>query len=57
MGIGRVNYPAYPVQEAEVLELDEDLVAATGIERPARPPLIHYASGVNVEILPLVSID
>ena len=50
---GHVHHAPYPVQGAELLELDEDLVAAAGIERPGRPPLVHYASGVEVEVFPL----
>lgn len=50
---GQVHHTPYPLQPATVAELDESLVAAAGIERPAVPPLAHYARAVEVEIFPL----
>ena len=49
----RVHHEAYPVQDAEVEGLQEDLLAAAGIRRPGSPPLAHYASAVDVEVFPL----
>jgi uncharacterized protein YqjF (DUF2071 family) len=55
--LGRVHHRPYPLQGAEVQELDEDLVAASGIRRPDGPPLIHYASGVDVDVFGLEKAD
>lgn len=46
----RVHHQPYPLQKAEVLDLDETLVWGTGIRRPGDPPLRHYAREVNVKI-------
>lgn len=51
--LGRVHHTAYPLQPAQLLSLDETLLSAAGISRPDEPPLVHYASGVNVEVFPL----
>jgi hypothetical protein len=45
------------VQAAEVSRLEEDLLLAAGIARPARAPLAHTASGVDVEVFPLRALD
>lgn len=50
---GRVRHKPYPLQGAEVLSLEENLVAAAGVKRPDTSPLAHYASGVRVDIFPL----
>ena len=51
---GRVHHTPYPVRRARVLELGDELIAATGLPRPTLPPpLVHYAAGVDVEIFPL----
>ena len=46
----RVHHQPYPLQKAEVHEIDETLVWASGIRRPADPPMRHYAREVNVKI-------
>jgi uncharacterized protein len=46
----RVHHQPYPIQRAEVLELDETLIWAAGIKRSEDVPLRHYARGVNVHI-------
>lgn len=54
---GTVHHTPYPLQPAEVIEVDETLIAAGGVERPAGPPpLAHYASTVAVEIFGLERI-
>ncbi len=50
---GRVYHTPYPLQTAEVLSMDESVLASAGIERPDVPPLAHYARGVDVEIFGL----
>jgi uncharacterized protein len=49
----QVYHTSYPLQSANLLSLDETLLAAAGIERPETTPLAHFAAGVNVEIFPL----
>jgi uncharacterized protein len=53
---GQVHHSPYPVQGAEVLGLDESLLAAAGLKRPATAPLAHYAAGIDVEIFGLESV-
>jgi uncharacterized protein YqjF (DUF2071 family) len=48
--LGQVHHKPYPLQPARVLSLDENLLAAAHIERPPSPPLVHFASGVDVEV-------
>ena len=50
---GRVHHEPYPVQDATVEGLEEDLLAAAGIRRPADAPLAHYASEVHVDVFPI----
>lgn len=49
----RVHHQPYPVQRAEILELDETLIWAAGIKRSEAIPLRHYAREVNVKVYPL----
>lgn len=53
LSLGQVHHAPYPLQSAEVLALEETLVAAAGIVRPADRPLAHYARQVRVEVFPL----
>lgn len=54
---GRVHHEPYPLQTAAVDGLSEDLLAAGGFRRPAGEPLVHYASGVGVEVFPIRGLD
>jgi uncharacterized protein YqjF (DUF2071 family) len=54
---GQVHHSPYPLQTAEVSALEETLLAAAGIERPAEAPLAHFARGVSVEVFPLSRVD
>lgn len=47
-----VHHQPYPVQRAELSELDETLVWAAGIRRSEDVPLRHYAREVNVRVYP-----
>ena len=46
----RVHHQPYPIQRAEVLELDETLVWASRIRKPESVALRHYAREVNVKV-------
>jgi uncharacterized protein YqjF (DUF2071 family) len=50
---GQVHHHPYPMQGAEVLSLDESLLAAAGIRRPDSAPLGHFAAGVDVKVYAL----
>jgi uncharacterized protein YqjF (DUF2071 family) len=50
---GRVHHTPYPLQVAEVTSLEESVLKAAGIDRPKTSPLVHYASGVDVEVFGL----
>jgi uncharacterized protein len=50
---GQVHHTPYPLQRARLLHLENTLVAEAGITTNSTPPLIHYASGVDVEVFPL----
>jgi hypothetical protein len=52
--VGQVFHSPYPAQLAEVLTVEDQLIAAAGLPQPTQPPaLAHYAAGVDVEIFPL----
>ncbi|MDR3632762.1 MAG: DUF2071 domain-containing protein [Isosphaeraceae bacterium] len=52
----QVHHRPYPLQPADSLAIDENLLAAAGLTRPEHPPLAHYAVGVDVEVFPLEAI-
>jgi hypothetical protein len=53
---GQVHHAPYPLQRAELDTLDETLLASAGIDRPDVDPLVHYASGVRVEVFGLAQL-
>ncbi len=53
---GQVHHTPYPLQPAEVLTLEESLIAAAGLTRPPEAPLAHFATGVDVEVFGLQRI-
>ena len=52
----RVHHQPYPVQRAEVMELDETLIWAAGVKRHDAVGLRHYAREVNVKVYPLETV-
>jgi uncharacterized protein YqjF (DUF2071 family) len=50
---GRVFHTPYPLQAAKCVNVDENLLAASGLIRPDSPPLAHFARGVDVEVFGL----
>ena len=48
----RVHHRPYPLQQARVTALQDELVAAGGINVDGPPAVVHFASGVDVEIFP-----
>ncbi len=54
--VGQVYHTSYPIQAAELEALDETIIPAAKLTRPAGPPpLTHFASGVDVDIFALQS--
>ncbi len=45
-----VEHQPWPLQQAEVVALEEDLFAAAGLPVPAGPPLVHYSVGVDARL-------
>lgn len=43
------RHPRWPLHRAQLLTLQDDLVAATGLPAPQGPPLVHYSPGVRAE--------
>lgn len=54
---GAVHHAPYPLQSAEVIEVEETLIAAANVARGAEPPIAHFASTVDVEIFGLERLD
>ena len=54
---GKVHHTPYPLQTADLQSLSDTSLTAAGIKLPAdqigKPTLIHYASGVDVDVFPL----
>lgn len=42
-----VRHEPWPLQPADLVELDEGLVAAAGLPAPGGPPLVHFSAGVD----------
>lgn len=53
---GQVHHAPYQVRGAEVEGLDESLLAAAGLTRPAVPPLVHFSDGVDVDVFRLTRV-
>lgn len=52
--VGQVHHAPYPAQHAEILDVEDELIKATGIDGCERAPLLaHYAAGVDVEVFGL----
>jgi uncharacterized protein YqjF (DUF2071 family) len=47
----QVHHRPYPLQQARLVEARDQLVGAAGITVPNELPLVHYATGVDVEII------
>ncbi len=45
-----VDHPTWELHRADVLYLDDHLVTAAGLPRPAAPPLVMWSPGVDVRI-------
>lgn len=55
---GQVHHAPYPAHAAEVLSLEDSLVAAAGLPAPTDPPaFVHSSPGVDVEVFGLRRVD
>jgi uncharacterized protein YqjF (DUF2071 family) len=52
----RIHHQPYPIQRADVPQLDETLVWAAGVRRPEQPSMRHYAREVNVNVYALEKV-
>jgi hypothetical protein len=50
---GQIHHQPYPLRTARVTTLQDSLVRAAGLPEPHGEPIVHYASGVDVEIFNL----
>jgi len=48
----RAWHQPWPLHRADLLDLDDTLLAAAGLPAPAGDPLVHYSPGVDVRIGP-----
>jgi uncharacterized protein YqjF (DUF2071 family) len=46
----RADHPAWPFHRAEVLELDDQLVTASGLSAPEGVPYVHWSASLEVRI-------
>jgi uncharacterized protein YqjF (DUF2071 family) len=45
-----VDHPTWPLENADIVDLQDGLVAAAGYPSPTGQPLVHYSPGVEVRI-------
>jgi uncharacterized protein YqjF (DUF2071 family) len=50
------HHAPWRLWRADVVHLDDQLVAATGLPRPAAAPLVHYSPGVKVRVSALRAV-
>ena len=53
---GQVHHHPYIIERPRLIGLEESLLSAAGIKRPADAPLVHYSREVVVEVSPLVAL-
>ncbi len=54
---GRVHHAPYPVHRAEIVEIEDELIAAAGLPEVAgAPAFVHYSHGVDVAIFGLEQV-
>ena len=54
---GQVHHSPYEVWNAEISEIEEELVAASGLEKTGHLPcLVHYSPGVDVEVFEIRAV-
>ena len=49
----RIHHQPWPLQTAELIKFNTNILEANGLPQPVEEPLLHYAEEVNVDIWPL----
>ena len=49
IGYAQIAHEPWPLQSAQVMQLNEDLVENSGVSRPVGEPLVHYAEELRVK--------
>ncbi|MDQ3820725.1 MAG: DUF2071 domain-containing protein [Acidobacteriota bacterium] len=52
----RIHHQPWPLQKAELSELDSTMIESQGLPTPKGEPLLHYAEEVNVDIWPIIEV-
>ena len=52
----RIHHQPWPLQKAELSELDSTMIESQGLPTPKGEPLLHYAEEVNVDIWPITEV-
>ena len=52
-----VDHPTWALHQADLLYLDDHLVAAAGLPHPDRPPLVMWSPGVDVRVGRPIRLD
>lgn len=47
---GSIDHEPWPLHDATLLDLDDELVSAAGLPRPEGDPIVHYSPGVSTTI-------
>jgi uncharacterized protein YqjF (DUF2071 family) len=50
MAFADIEHPPWPLQEAELIQLDQTIVPASGLPPPRTEPLVHYSARVDVRV-------
>lgn len=53
----RIHHQPWPLQTAELITFNTNILEANGLPQPPEEPLLHYAEEVNVDIWPLERVD
>lgn len=53
---GQVYHTPYPARSAELIECDDTMAAAAGLQVGPTPQHVHYSDGVDVELFGLQTI-
>jgi hypothetical protein len=54
---GQVHHRSYPLHRAEVIEVEESIVAAAGLPATSGPPHALYSPGVDVDVFALKQVE
>jgi uncharacterized protein YqjF (DUF2071 family) len=52
----RIHHQPWPLQKAELVELNSSMIESHGLPTPEGDPLLHYAEEISVDIWPLKKV-